>query len=352
MSPSWPARLAAMAVLAVVLAATGLLLRGDVVPADSPIGAAISNWGHVPLFAVVALALLAVARRWLPSRWRRPVPLYALVAAAGGLLALVSEVAQIAGPRDAAFVDLFNDGVGIAAALAFRASFERELPRAVSRRGARRALRHGAVLLLAASLVPVALWAEAYRRRAESFPLLCGFDSPWLMRFVETGAAELVRTTPPAAWEAARGEVGRLSVHGWERAGLSIEDPWPDWTGYDELRLRTFLPGGRPVTLVLRIDDRVRREHPADRYERAFTLQPGAGELRVPLAEIAAGPRFRQLDLAHVHLLLLYARRVPEPFVVYLDDLRLWREGTSGQRAARMREASGGACGCGDGDPS
>ncbi len=48
-------------------------------------------------------------------------------------------------------------------------------------------------------------------------------------------------------------------------AGITLEEPWPDWSTYQKLELTVVNPNDSPLELILRIDDRKHNQEYDDR---------------------------------------------------------------------------------------
>jgi hypothetical protein len=296
-----------LALLALVMAAQAVMPS---VADESMIAGAFFDAGHVPLFALFALIVYWLSRSTVPGGgWRHYLIAFTLVVVAG----LGTEFVQKFGARDAGWMDFVRDLLGGTAALLL----------AFALGGGRRAPRIGA-LVLALALVLVGLaelglvWRD-YRGRDASFPALAGFDDPWEPRFVHGHDASLERLE--ADW--ADGRAGRVRFHTDAYPSLAIHEPFPDWTGYDALRLRVF--SENPVRLTLRVHDRAHDDRYVDRFNQGLDIEAGLNEVEIPLEEIRSGPRQRELDLRAVRGVAIFADHPDEPFEVWFEDLRLVR---------------------------
>lgn len=284
-------------------------------PRPNLLWTALFDAGHTPLFGVHALVVLGLLDTVWPDpggrRARRYVLAFAVAFAGGGLL----EVIQYFGPRDAEVIDVVRNGAGAASFLLFAATFDDRL--AIVNRTL---LRAGAVLLLIAALAPAMQAAGAYVARSAALPRLCAFGSPWESFFVSANPHAEFEWTDPRGdredrWFCATFRPGPYAV-------LSIE-PYPDWTGYDTLRLSVYSPVDEAVTLAIKIEDEADIVAGWNRYTGRLRIEPGSNELTVPLDEVRNAPRDRQLDLEHVRRVQLFMSRLTRPVTLYIEDLRL-----------------------------
>jgi hypothetical protein len=172
--------------------------------------------------------------------------------------------------------------------------------------------------------VPVLLWAEAYRQRDERFPLLSGFDSYWERKMLRVNRGKLIFTRPPAGWERQPDDrVGRLTGRFEVVTGVSVIDPYPDWRGYDSLHLDLYSEHQAPFKLSITINDETHDREYTDRFTGRYIVPPGPSEIVIDLEEVRTAPRNREMDMARIEGLVIYNRKPPENFTVYLDNLRL-----------------------------
>ncbi|MBE0618205.1 MAG: hypothetical protein IH608_09810 [Proteobacteria bacterium] len=168
-----------------------------------------------------------------------------------------------------------------------------------------------------------ALTDEVSARR--HFPVLADFED----------ARELERWTGVACFEqssdVARAGTQSLRVRlGTEHySGVALHYFPGDWRGFRALRLSLYRPDDDPLlVLVCRIHDAAHRERGqayADRFNRRIHLAAGWNDVEIPLAEIRDAPRGREMDLGRIEGVGLFAVALPEPRVVYLDDVHLVR---------------------------
>jgi hypothetical protein len=297
------------------VAAAALALQISVgTPQKSRLWSAAFDAGHAPLFGLVAIAVLQLARR--AGRLRPYVLALAVTLAAGA----ATELIQLLGPREASLRDFAWDALGagifllVAFAIRERNSRGRVLALVV------------AVLLAIVALAPLAATAWDYVQRNAAFPHLCGFDAAWERRFVVTQDAELTITAPPGGWvRDGSGKAGRLTFLPAPYPGLAIDEPHPDWTGYDSLVVDLYSELPQPKNIALRIHDARHDQSYYDRFTRRLVVPPGPSRFAVSLDEVARAPRGRRMDLARIRCILIFAVDPPDSFSLYLDAIRLER---------------------------
>ena len=274
---------------------------------------ALLDAGHAPLFGVVAVALLrflsppgTCARRPYLRAWMLTV-----------VLGAATEGAQFFGPRDADPLDLARNVAGATAFLLIAAVFD-------GQKRKRGPLIAAAFALLGAASFPAAATAVDYLRRDAAFPILCDFESAWTLRFAGVSDAEMDLVAPPAPCGPNGGNrTARVTLHPATYPGFGIREPYPDWTGYEELALDVYseLPGD--LLLELRIHDAVHDQTWADRFNRTLVVHPGCNAVRVRLSDVRAAPRGREMDMARIRGVVLFVDGLEEPRTLYLDSFRL-----------------------------
>ncbi|HEU4591215.1 MAG TPA: hypothetical protein VFS13_09915 [Steroidobacteraceae bacterium] len=269
----------------------------------------IEDAGHTPLFFAGTLFVLAILRHDLRVEGLR---LYLLAALLGGGAGLLSEIIQMPLQRDASWVDVFADWVGVLLALMSYLLYDR-------RAAADRLLRVTAVLVIAGCLVvyvaPVVSMLRAYAHRDGQFPVLASFDSRlelyWIVSYgirreIRDGALEVEFDAPLFP-------------------GFSFHEPVPDWRRYRTLAIDVENPDAAlPLKMGIRVHDARHAHTYADRFNRSFDLAPTERRvLRIPLEEIRRGPRNRLMDMAHISDVTLFRLRDSPSQRMRLHNMRL-----------------------------
>jgi hypothetical protein len=274
---------------------------------------------HFPGFAfVVGVLLVGFAEAPEVSRRGRIQRLlgicFVAIAVGVGVELVQAMVGGFGDPWDVLF-----DGGGIVAAAVLAASQWRDIPTST-----RWLLRSVALAIALGFLMPtfVALVDEARARK--QFPVLADFGA----------RSELTRFTW-SAWSSAVLEQAdrmdgshqalRLSLSPGKYPGLSFEFFPRDWRGWRQFVLVCANPGKEPLPLTIRINDIEHNQEYEDRYNRTFTLAPGANEIRMLLSDVESAPRTRKLDLARVELVVAFVYDLREPRELLLHEIRLTR---------------------------
>lgn len=293
--------------LLLVFGVAGLLLLAPL-PAEARFVRALIDMGHAPLFATLAVIVLLACRQ-LAGRhfYRWAVIAWGLLIAFGW----ASEVAQGYTGRGPSLQDALANTVGASAGVLWylsRQSTWRWLGLALA-----------GALLLVGEAYPLSNFGDTLWQYYQ-MPVIATFESP----------TELFR------WQSNRSTIGRVREHATEgtwalridlepsqHPGAAMDSPPANWSGYEELLVDLFLADGPPVTLVVKVEDRWHNHDPSDRFERRFKLGPGPQTLRFSLADIAAAPADRELDLQNVSFVQFYVVQLTEPRTLYLDHIRL-----------------------------
>lgn len=309
--------------LALAASALILLVLTAGIPAHTKFLALLNNAGHAPIFGLLALIVLrlVVSRR---AGAFAPLPLDFLIALEITVaMGAAVEWAQFLIGRGASVVDILMDAAGATAALATTAAYR--FRRSPGRyRAGLTGLTAAAVAIVLAPLVEAAL---AYQRRASNFPVLARFERPLDLYFIRAGGVEFQRAPIPEPWAAGRQCTAlrvRLVRH--DTPGFHLEEPAPDWRGYERLELDLVNSGPRSLQLMVRVHDRAHDQRHADRFNLAFTL---AAESRrvvsIPLHDIEQAPDQRAMDLEQIAGMVIFERSRPAPAgaVFYLCEVRL-----------------------------
>jgi hypothetical protein len=307
-------------------------------PSDSHGWRTAFDVGHVPLFGLTSLLMLRLVRVWRTGE--RPESADFLVALlATTVLSLVSETAQIGQPgRHASVGDAVNNLIGAVCFLGIVAALRPRLWRGLGADGplAARLVFAVALLSLAIAMMPLAGMAWSYSMRRAALPVLADFSAGWQRPFLSVARSELERVRAPAAWPDQAGRrVALLTFRDAPWPGVTVREPWPDWSGFENLRFQVWSELEAPVEIVLRVDDGHRERPHSDRYNGSFIITPGLNDFTVPLQTIARGPRQREMDMADISQFILFSRRPDEPYQLYFGPF--WLEGGAAGIAAARR---------------
>jgi VanZ family protein len=305
-------RTALLGVLVAALPALALVAR---LPAHPQILAVLNNAAHAPVFGALAIVWFFLLDRSHPSSpWRRYVVAFALTIAIGGLV----EVIQPRFGRGAELLDLLNDTLGAAVALALVAYV----------RSRRILYLLIAIALLVPVVQPVAQAAIAYASRADSFPVLFGESARADRYFIRTSGVEAVHSALPLAFSRPGDPQSlKIRIQGERWPGVTHSEPFPDWQHHSRLMVDLTNPDSLPLTLTLRIHDLAHNNCVRDRFNRTFTLAAEQRSvLAIPLSDIASAPEGRALDLSQVAGIILFGEGSPQQVGHEFYITRIWLE--------------------------
>ena len=100
-------------------------------------------------------------------------------------------------------------------------------------------------------------------------------------------------------------------------------EPYPDWRGYESLRLSLYSIDDDPVRISITIRDAHHAPEYTDRFTGHFVLQPGSNEIGIDLDDVRNSPKTREMDMQAIVSVALYSRRPAKPFTLYVGDVRL-----------------------------
>ncbi|MCA9246147.1 MAG: VanZ family protein [Planctomycetales bacterium] len=297
-----------LAALYVPLLGTMLLLP---LAARNRLEHALFDGVHAPLFAVLAIAIFVLLRLVVENR---PI----LCAFTGFLLAsgmgAILEVAQSYVGRSSSVPDAIANILGAAAGALWT------LTTAYGPWPRRAFAVAGTFCLLVAEIPPASMLADVLVQRRQ-LPRVASFESflemsRWHPR--ECGWTRVEEHATEGRF-ALRVELAREGKY----PGPIMIDPGANWTGHDYFRCDLWLDGEEPLPLIVKIEDAAHNGDFHDRFHQSFVLLPGPNYLKISLAEVAAAPRDRQLDLSTVKMVQFFTRRPASARTIYLDNLRL-----------------------------
>ncbi|MEW8507631.1 MAG: VanZ family protein [Candidatus Thiodiazotropha sp.] len=283
--------------LLLVLIVTVTMLLKINLPGESQLMHSLQDSGHFLIFALLTLVALWSYRQLSAG------PLWP-VAVVIFLFGIAMEAVQSLIGREPSLYDIFMDLLGIAAGAMFYAGF---IGRSVSIRRTMAALL---ILTLAAFSQPMQ-WLLIYQVRADYFPRLIDPDSYFSRALIEGDQGGEVRYIDlPAEWslplDTGSDSCAYVSLHKGRWPGLDIQDPEPDWRGYESLELSIYSDQSTALPLVLRINDEDHNRLSDDRYSRRLLVQPGYNHFSLPLSEIAEAPRARTMDLGDISDVMIF----------------------------------------------
>ena len=275
---------------------------------------------HLPAFAALTLLLWDGLQR--VASWNAPTRGIAAGTGAGTLAGLVEIIQPFTG-RMESLPDFCNASAGAILAAAGCILWE-------TRAGSAARCIHGAAAVGAIlwTLGPAAREARALLWRETNFPILADFES---------------RNEEPLWQGPSRGDDGASNTE-WRRAadavshgrnalrvrtapghhpGVRLLTGEQDWDGYGTLAFDVFNMGA-PFTLALRIDDDAPHgPGHQERYNGKIALGHGWTHARIPLEEIARGPRYRFLRMHAIRRVIFFVNEPTQVHEFAIDYPRL-----------------------------
>lgn len=297
------------------------------VPGDTRWIRTLHNSAHAPIFGCVSLLVLLVSRSQPRLQALGLLGQYALALAAALALGVLTELLQIPAGRDATFEDALHDTIGALAFLGIFAAIDTRISSVPQNRPIRFAAAIVGLVSLGVAAAPVTRAAIKYQQRDERFPVLADFSQRYDRYFILQQWAEFSPVQMPAPWARAKDESAmRVRLLDGPYPGMHFIEPLPDWSGYSTLAVDLTNPTPLNLQLILRVHDAEHNNEHEDRFGKLFELPAGTREvLRIPLRDIAAGPKARQLDLHRVAGVIIF-RPSGSPAAGELYLSRVWLE--------------------------
>jgi VanZ family protein len=284
----------------------------------------VQKLGHPGVFGMIALGVLVLARQ-RPSAaratWVDYLVAFLVAVAIGG----ATEIGQMFTHRDPSLRDVGLDGRGAACALALAAAFDVRCRQRLHPGRWRALYLVVAGLLAAIILTPLAWTVAGYAVRTARFPALFVPASRLDLVFLSGTSGRLERFAVPASLAREPGEMAlRVPLVARPYAGVTLDEPRPDWSGYRTLVVDVTNPGRSDLEFNVRVHDREHNYTYEDRFNAEISIPAGRREtLEFPLDAIRAAPRGRPLDLEHVAGVALFRSGPDGPREFWLHRIEL-----------------------------
>jgi VanZ family protein len=291
-----PLKRSGLFILALIL--TTAILLGIQLPGDNRLIYSIQDSGHFLIFTLLTLTALWPYRKM----HNRPVwPVMSLIF----LFGLLIEVVQSFIGRKASLYDLLMDLLGMAAGGVLYAGIIRRTfstPLSI-------------VILLLFSLAAFSLpiyWLTVYQSRAGQFPRLIDPGNFFSRALIDGSMGGEVRHIEvPNDWlmptDPGFDSCAYVSLHEGRWPGLQVQEPAPDWRGYETLEVGIYSDQLTDLPLHLRIHDQSHGNQLEDRYNRRLLVHPGYNQYSFPLSEIEQAPKARVMDLSEISNVIIHA---------------------------------------------
>ncbi len=271
--------------------------------------------------ALVILELTAlVGRRWIRKR-----SLYYAVAIVA-VLAMVFGYELLADPDPAMPERWIRNLVGALGFLALSAGLDRGLKREHSwlRGWPRRSVGIVGALCVLAALHPLVPVSVSYAGRAGAFPVIVDLASLWQEPFIDVQGAELFVGKGPEQWSRRAGRrVALLLFDGTPGGGVTVREPFKDWSGMSVMLINVYSTAPRPVRVILRLEDSSRLLPAEERVDYALRVVPGANDFFLPLDALSTAPSGRSIDMTRIRRIGLYLGEPADPLRIYVHRIRI-----------------------------
>jgi len=269
--------------------------------------------GHIIYFALFAGLLSRwrfVARNSLTGQWT-------IILALTLLVGVSIELLQHGTARTPDEGDVLRDLTGSLLVLVFGS-----LGSALQPAGWRLSLQ---IIVLALSLFHLwpltkALIDEAIARK--QFPVLSDLETPFQIDRWGGRARLSVESVPSIS----PGKLLKLSLTTDQYSGAALDYFNGDWTSFHRLNVSLYNPDASPIQIICQIHDLQHadgHEEYEDQFNHGFLLLQGWNHIEINLDEVEHSPADRDMDMSRIRRLALFAVSLPEPRVLYLDNLRL-----------------------------
>lgn len=273
---------------------------------------------HGPGFA--AIALLAY---WSIGPTRPSMRRYIVAGGSAAAIAVISEIAQIPGPRDAQISDLVVDALGILGALGILAVVNENVIANLTR-VQRGILALSSTVALTAAIAPSAWYGYVLVWQRASMPALLAFERQFESpMYWQTANLDPLLVATPENWPVDSRTALRAREDG-EWGILVRIHPYPDWSEYSALTFVAASTSDEVHEVAVGIRDIAEKpgETPV-RYYTNIIVGPEPETYRIALADVKLIGGERPFDLAHVEALVLSASRPGGSVEIIVDEFRL-----------------------------
>jgi hypothetical protein len=277
----------------------------------------VQNTLHTLLFFALALLVLHRLRQHVRPALT-PCSTYMLAGSICLAIAIATELAQSLTGRGFGYLDVLRDLAGIVIAAVLYVLLDRTAAgtRLVTRPVIRSLLLLLLVSLLFISCYPLGTLVRDYIGRNKAFPVIMDLRADWADTFIK------LQDALPAPDACSPGMTG-LDLLPASYPGVSVTEPVPDWRSYRQLVFTLHNASAAPVSLVIRVHDRLHDQSFSDRYNRTLTVNPGLNRYTIPVDEIRDGPAERSLELARVAGVILFASDPRHVITVCISSMQL-----------------------------
>lgn len=272
--------------------------------------------GHVVVFSLISFVLyyqLSITKPFLNK-----TIIYFIVFVIAMSFGAIVEMLQGVTQRETSLEDIYRNMIGILAGLCFVTGFD--LKNKSYRRAIALCLLVGSCLIIM-GLYPLIQMSGHYIDRAKAFPVITAFHEQWSSSFILFNNAEILKDSTIKGSKNSRLYLIRFNQGRYP--GVSVIEPEPDWSKYDDLRFTIFSRYEKSIELVLRVHDKKHNQEHADRFNKKLYLRQGINEIEISLKDIKHGPINRELDLSNVAGIILFSNDVEDELELALGNIYL-----------------------------
>jgi len=271
--------------------------------------------GHILFFSIFTYLLISYWDTLLKQRFLKQCMWALSIALLFGILIELGQVGL--GDRTPDIYDLLRDIIGALVGLAFFVPSRRLVPKIRLR-----IFQAIVLIIVLVTIFPLAqaLIDEAIARKC--FPVLSDLETPFeSKRWHGNFEFEIDRKM------ARQGKCSlRVALNTEQYSGVGLRYFAHDWGDYNCLQFSLFNPSSEPIKINCRVHDIHHDKHGQDYYDRfntSYLLPQGWSDIKISVKDIADAPRKRKMDLVHIQGFYLFVVRLPQPRIIYIDDVRL-----------------------------
>lgn len=286
----------------------------------------LQNTSHIVIFFIISIMILHTLRLLVPVCYKKNTAAYLVSVFACFALALATELGQLLTNRAPDVTDLLYDMLGSVAGLGLYSCIDPFMKEqwARKRNHFKIIVMMICILIIIVGIVPLSGLSLAYVQRYNAYPVLMDFGKSWTSHFIELQHAKVLKVSAPQNLKTVTNqEVDKLILEVAEYPGVSIIEPYPDWSKYNDLVVELFYDKPQPVNLVLRVHDRRHDQDFYDRYNQKIIIVPGFNRVIVPLRLVQLAPRGRKMDMHKISGVVLFAANPSAEIDLYSVKLSL-----------------------------
>lgn len=293
------------------------------IPYDTLFWHEVQNTGHTISFSVITALVILLLKNSASIFRESRVKLVSISALVCLFLGIAIEVIQVAINSDGNKLDVLRDAGGIVIVLALYVAYTCVQGKDS---GASRQFAAGmlviAIGVLAICLAPLAKISLDLFSQRNAFPVVFDLSARWSGSFVKFNSARVISNSNI---EMVGGEAVMIQLEPGRSTypGLSVSEPYPDWSLYRAFILPIYSRNKAPIDIVLRIHDEHHNNDYSDRFNRDITVSNGANYFRIPIEEIEKSPVGRNLDMQKINNIAIFSDQPKETVSFYLGRITL-----------------------------